>query len=251
MGDAHEVIIHNIGKVIGRQAVGLQQDLVLHLFILHGDIAKGDIVERRRAGAGDLLADDVGRTARQLFLDLRRAQLGAAAGMLGDGGAALGGSAVVTFLAEAVVRAAFFDEKLCVFAEEVLPLGLDIGADGAADIGAFVVIQAALGHGVVDDVDRAFDQAALVRILNAQDKFAAGPAGDEPGIQGRAKIADMHIAGGAGRKPGADLAPGDARFHLVKEIHVLGTSEILRSAVILHFFTGFCQCFVAILCKMC
>ena len=79
----------------------------------------------------------------------------------------------VTFLAEAAVGAAFFDEKLCIFAVEVPPLGLDIGADGAADVRAFVVIQAALGQGVVDDVDGAFDQAALVRVLNAQDKFAA------------------------------------------------------------------------------
>ena len=31
VGDAHEVIVHNVGKVIGRQAVGLQQDLVLQL----------------------------------------------------------------------------------------------------------------------------------------------------------------------------------------------------------------------------
>ena len=128
--------------------------------------------------AGDLLADDVGRTGSPAFpgpppgVSCGRLQV-----CLVTAGAALGGSAVVTFLAEAVVRAAFFDEKLCVFAEEILPLGLDIGADGAADIGAFVVVQAALGHGVVDDVDRALDQAALVGILNAQDKFAAGRGG--------------------------------------------------------------------------
>ena len=39
-------------------------------------------------------------------------------------------------------------------------------------------------------------QAALVCVLNAQNKCAAVAAGYEPGVQGRAQIAHMHISRG-------------------------------------------------------
>ena len=56
--------------------------------------------------------------------------------------------------------------------------------------------EAALGHGAIDHIHGAGNQAALVRVLNAQNKCAAVAAGYEPGVQGRAQIAHMHISRG-------------------------------------------------------
>ena len=72
---------------------------------------------------------------------------------------------------------------------------------------------------------------ALIGVFDAENELAAKVAGDEPGIERRSQVADMHIARGAGRKTGACLSLRDARFHLFKKIH-LGFLHILSS--ILH-----------------
>src|SRR5699024_11525890 len=45
MGDAHQVVVHHVGKVIGGQPVPLQQDLVVQGAVLHGDLPEGDVGE--------------------------------------------------------------------------------------------------------------------------------------------------------------------------------------------------------------
>ena len=102
---------------------------------------------------------------------------------------------------------------------------------GAAHVGAFVVRQAAFCHRLIDHVDRAVDQTALIGVFDAENELAAEVAGDEPGIECRSQVADMHIARGTGRKTGTCFTLRDARFHLFKKIH-LGFLHILSS--ILH-----------------
>ncbi len=118
-----------------------------------------------------------------------------------------------------------------VFAVGVPPLGLDIGRHGSAHVGTLVVIQAALGHGAVDHVHRAIHQAALVRVLDAEDEGAVLRAGDEPGIKGRAQVAHVHIAGGGGGETGAHLAVGDLGLHFGEIGRIDG-----------HGNTSCCQC---------
>ena len=163
---------------------------------------------------GDPLADDIGLAGVQIGLDLLRAEI--AAGVVSPvklAGVLLG----LSLLAEAVIGRALGYQQMGVFAVQAPPLRLDVGAHRAAHVGAFVVIQAALGHGAVDDIGGAFHQTALVGILNAQDERAVIVPGDEPGIQGGAQVAHVHVAGGGGGEPGADAALGDAGLHLVKE----------------------------------
>ena len=59
VGNAHQVVVHNIGKVIGGHPVGLDQDLVVHLAVVHLDVAVHHIVKAGHTLAGDLLANDV------------------------------------------------------------------------------------------------------------------------------------------------------------------------------------------------
>ena len=108
-------------------------------------------------------------------------------------------------VAEAVVGVALFDQLLGVLFEHPHPLGLDVGADRAADVGAFVPDQAGLAERVVDDFNRAFDVAVLVGILDAQDEGAVVFFRDQVGVKRSAQVADVHVAGGAGGKPGADF----------------------------------------------
>ena len=217
MGNAHQVVVDHIGEVVGRQTVPFQQHLVVQGLVLHGDVAEGHVVEGGGALVGDALADDIGLAGGKVCGHLFGAQI--PAGVVGPvkvAGVLLG----LGLFAEAVVSGALFHQQLGIGQIQVPALGLDIGTHGAAHIGAFIVGQAALGHGAVDDVGSALHQAALVGILNAEDERAVRVPGDEPGIQGGAQVAHMHIAGGGGGKPGADLPLGDAGFHLFKKFHI-------------------------------
>ena len=210
MGDAHQVIVKDVGKVVGGQAVPLQQHLIVQRAVFHGDVAKHGVVERGGALLGDALADDV-RFAR-LHAAQSVFQRQVAAGIVGAvkvAGVLLGGA----LLAEAVVSAAFFHQQAGVFAVGVPALRLDVRRHGAAHIGTLVVGQMALGHGAVDDVGSALHQPPLVGILDAEDKRAAVRAGDEPGVQRGAQVADVHVAGGGGGKAGTHLAGGDLLLH--------------------------------------
>ena len=189
-------------------------------------------MERGCALLRDALADDKGLSGGNSRFCFGKREIPAGADVLFDLLAVrLFGGFFFRFLAEAVVCAALFAEELGVFAEQVAPLGLDIGTHGAAHIRTFIVRQAAFCHGLVDHVDRAVDQTALIGVFDAENELAAEVAGDEPGIECRSQVADMHIARGTGRKTGACFALRDARFHLFKKIH-LGFLHILSS--ILH-----------------
>ena len=123
--------------------------------------------------------------------------------MLFDFARLASGLFLIGFLAEAVVRAALFAQQLCVLAEQIAPLGLHIRPDQPADVRPFVVRQAAFGHCLVDHVDCALDQTALIGVLNAENELAVVAAGNQPCIERGAQVADVHIARGARSKAGA------------------------------------------------
>ena len=179
MGDAHEMVVDDVGEVVGGQAVALQQYLVVQGAVLHGDVAEHGVVEGGGALLGDALADDVGLAGLHPLQGLIQRQVAAGIVSAVEIAGVLLGSAL---LAEAVVGAALFRQKSGVLAVGIAALGLDVGGHGAANIGALVVGQVALGHGAVDDVGGALHQAALVGVLDAQDERTAVGAGDEPGV---------------------------------------------------------------------
>ena len=166
---------------------------------------------------GDLLTDDVWLTGLHPLEGLLQRQIAA-----GIGGPVKFAGILLGFrlFAEAVVGAAFFHQQAGIAAIGVPALRLDIGGHGAAHIGAFVVVKTALGHGAVDHVHGALHQTALVGILDPQNKGAAVIAGDQPGIQRRAQVTHMHIAGGRRRETGTHLSVRNFFLHLGKIVHI-------------------------------
>ena len=157
---------------------------------------------------GAFLPDDVGDAGVQLLLDLLGGQVAAVAVVLGGHAGSLLDFVKLlqaVLVAEAIVGVAAFHQLQGVFLEHAHALALDVGAHGAADVGAFVPDQAGLFQGVVDDVHRALDVAGLVGVLDAEDEGAVIFLGDKVGVQRSAQVSDVHIAGGAGREPGADF----------------------------------------------
>ena len=237
MGDAHEVVVHHVGEVVGGQAVGLEEDLVVQLGVVHSDVPVHRVVEGGGA-LGDALADDVGLPGVYPGL-----------GLGGGKGAAGVGLAVeipgillaLLLLAEAVVGVAPLHQQTGVLSIGVPALGLDIGGHRAAHVGALVVVQPALRqgavdhlcgtlhpHGLVDDIGGIGYQTALVGVLDAQDELAPGVAGDEIGVQGSAKVAHMHISRGRGSESGTHLSLGDARLHVLEPLLIQSHRKDLR-----------------------
>ena len=233
MGDAHQVVIHHVGKVIGGQPVPLQQDLVVQGAVLHGDLPEGDVGEGGAPVLGNLLADDVGFTGVQVGLDFLRGEVAAGVRFLLEGSALLFGLSLV---AEAVVGVAFFHQKLGIFSIKPPALGLDVRA---ADVRALVMGQTALLEGAVDELCGPFYLPGLVGVFQAEDELPAGLAGDEPSVQGGAQVAHVHVTGGRRREPGADGSGGDPGLQLVipSEIHREGL--LFRSVVFLGHILKF------------
>src|SRR5699024_4776954 len=117
------------------------------------------------------------------------------------------------------------------------PFALDIGADRAADIGAFVPDEAGLAEGVVDDVDGAFDIPFAVGVLDAEDKGAVIFFGDQVGIEGGTEVADVHIAGRAGSDPGPDGFGGC--------VHRFRSFPVCRLSLVLYPLWGGLSRFIA------
>ena len=207
------MVVNDVGKVIGGQTVPLQQHLVIQGLVLHGDIPEDGVVEGGGALLGDLLADDIGLPSLNAGQGLVQRQVPAG---VGSARKVAGVLLRLALLAEAVVGVALLHQQSGILAIGVPALGLDIGGHGAAHIGPLVVVQAALGQGAVDDVGGTLHQPALVGVLDAQDKGPSGVAGDEPGVQGGAQIAHVHISRGRGGKAGAHLPLGDLGLHLLK-----------------------------------
>ena len=202
------MVIHDVGEVVSGHAVGLDQDLVIHLAVVDLDVAVDHIVKAGHALAGDLLADDIRLACGKALFHFLFGQVAAAAVVVGHlaVGALLGVQGFQTLLgAEAVIGLALSHQLFGVLLEHAHALALHIGADRAADVRAFVPQQAGLPQGVVDHIHRALDVAALIGIFDAQDERTILVLGHQVGVQGSAQVAHMHITRRRGRKTGADF----------------------------------------------
>ena len=137
--------------------------------------------------------------------------------------------------AEAAVGMAPLHQQLGILLIKRPPLRLHIGGHRAAHIRAFVMLQMALGHGLIDHVHGALHQTALIRILNAEDELSAGVPGDEIGVEGGTQVANVHIAGGGRGEAGAYLAGGDLLLHGFKPAHIFHINASKKQ----FFSTGF------------
>ena len=208
VGNAHQVVVHHVSKVVGGHPIGLDEDLVVHLAVVHLDVAVHHIVKAGHALTGDLLADDVRLACGKALFHFLLGQFAAAAVVVGHltGSALLGVQSLQPlFGAEAVIGLALCHQLLGVLLEHAHALALHIGTHGAADIRTLVPQKAGLPQGVVDDIHSALHIAALIGVLDAQDEGAILVLGHQVGVQGSTQVANVHITRGRGCKTGADF----------------------------------------------
>ena len=224
--DAHEMVVHDIGKVVRRQTVALYEHLIVERGVLHGNVAEYLVMERRRPLVGDALAYDIGLAlggeAVALLLRQRAAGVVPAVKLARV-------LLALRPLAEAAVGVPARNEQLGIFPVERAALGLDIRSDRTANVGPLVMLKMALRHSAVNYIHRALNEPPLIGVLDAQDELPAVSPRDKVGIERGTQVADVHISRGGGGKTGAHLAVRYARLHLLKPLYILHFN-FLRSA---------------------
>ena len=197
--DGHQVIVHHISKVIRRHSVALDQNAVFHVFKVHGNIPVHEIVIAARAVFGNVLADHVRHAACEFFLNL----------FFGKVQTVLVVTAVSVFVAqgfnpflvaETVVRPAEFNEFFRIFGIDILSLALHVRPVIPAHVRPFVVHNAGIFQGIVNDFHAAFHIALQIGVLDPQNKVAAALFGVQITVKGGSQPADMKIARRTGRK---------------------------------------------------
>ena len=205
--------------MVGREAVGLQQDRVLQRPRIDRDlpadeIGKADLARQRHLQAHDRLLP-----GRELALHLLLGELAAVPVVAGRHDvlrlALLAHLGQPLRRAEAVVGVPMLHQPVGRLLVEFLALALDVGAVVAAlavgdraairvDLRPLVPVEAEPGQPLGDAGERALDQALAVGVLDPQHHGAAVVACEEPVEERGVRRADMEIAGRAWREAGTD-----------------------------------------------
>ncbi len=218
MRDAHQMVIHHVREIVGRIAVRLDQNHIVHLTVLHRDVSVVDVMERRGSLRRHVEADHMRHAGGQLLLNLLLRQMET---VLVIGRIFLpvdhGLQTFEPFLrAEAVVGVPLSYQLLGVFPvnPRLHPLGLHIGPDASVPVRTFVIVKARFLQRAVDDIHRALHIALLIGVLDPKHENAPGMPGNQIRIQSRAKISHMHLPRGTGCKSGLNHIS-----HIISEAH--------------------------------
>ena len=199
MGDAHQMIVDDIGEIIGRIAVGLDEDHVIELGVINGDVSVELVVEGRRALGRVVLTDDIRHAGCELCLDLLLREGEAVLIIVHDLFAVYGGLQGLEALlrAEAVVCLALIDELLRILHIDALctTLGLHVWTTVARLIRGLIRDQAGVGEGFIDELDGPLDEALLIGILDPEEEITTLMLRDEVGVECGTKVTYMHSSG--------------------------------------------------------
>ena len=204
MGRAHQVIVHRMGKVVGRDPVGLEQNLV-------------DVVLRDGQNALDkvgilkLIFHGAGRAeAQHPRLSLRKRRCNVLDGTVAPKGifpivaeidllgllrGAHGGQ--LLFGTKAGVGVSLFNKLLCIDMIDVRALPLAVGAVSthiAVLRRALIKMNAIVLQGVDQHLHRAGDLALGIGVLHAKEEHAARLVRHAFGDESLHQIAEMHKA---------------------------------------------------------
>jgi hypothetical protein len=242
--DTHQVVIDDVGQVIGRHAVGLEQDLRIDHVPVQVDVPAQQVIDTAAAGrlrhqhanhvglAGGLTPGHL--VFRQM--QIRGLQGSAVAGLAARG--AQGLELLGTSIADESL--AGIHQLAGVLAIQFHALTLAIGTVVSAHVGALVPVQAQPAQGIEDRLLRLGGGTRAVRVLDAQEELAAVRTGKAIIEQRHVSGADMGITGGRWGDTGTNghglsvrletrgiIVAGAANL-MVGQITVLGEARFLH-----------------------
>ena len=186
MGDSHEMIIHNVSKIIGGISVGFDEDHVIQLRIVHGDVPVNFIMEGCGSLGGVILTDNIGHTRRQLFFHFLTGQAETVLIIYIDLFPChrTGQCSQSLFITEAVISFSFFHQFPGIFQIDSLRLALtlDVRADTAVLIRAFIMLKACFFQSPVNDLHGPLHETFLIRVLNPKNEISTFMLGNQIGV---------------------------------------------------------------------
>ena len=198
MGNVHQMVVDNIGKIICRHPVALQKHLIFQLAVLNRDVPMHHIKKRSCAGQRHFLANDIRIPVFQMALDCVRCKVAAMAAITAESFFLV----VLRFLlrAEAAISEALFYQFFRVLFVNLHSLALDIRPAVAADIRPLVRDDMRRRQGILNELHRIADIARAISIFDPKQKITVFCLCEKIGVKRRAQISDMHIPRRAGGK---------------------------------------------------
>ena len=206
VGNGHQMIIDQMGKVVDGHTALLDQHDILELIVAHRDsgTAAHQIVKTGLALKGGLEADGIGAsTRRQLTLALQGPIAFGATEAERLMACCFGGSTQLGELlltGEGEVGQPSLKELVTIVLvdPQILALRLHIGGVGATNIRTLIPIETDPAQGGDNIGGGTFNETLLVGILKAKDELPTIVASKEPVEESGAYSTNVEIAGGAG-----------------------------------------------------
>ena len=192
------MVVHNVGKIVGGEAVGFEQHLVIELLVFDLDVPVDVVLKSADALHWHALTHDRHDAFGDAGFHLLRAQVAAGIAVAFHAFVGCFESGFVFFAAETVVGMPAREQFFRVFFINGQTLALHIGSKPAVLIRTFIVADASQCEPAVDRGKRFRDVAVLVGILDAEDELPMRLFRDEVGVEGSAEVADVHVARWAG-----------------------------------------------------
>ena len=177
MCDSHKVIINYICEVVGRITVRFDQDQIIHLLIVNGDISVNNIMECSGSLYWHIKADNMRltciQTALNLFLGKMETSLVINRDLLTCNSTF---HAFQFFLAaEAVICISLLNKLFGIFQIHAccLTLALYIRAKSAILVRSLIMEKSCFLKSTVDDIYSSLHITFLVCIFNTEDKISA------------------------------------------------------------------------------
>lgn len=199
MRDLHQMVVDDVRHVIGRHAVGLEQHLHVDGFPRYLHVAIDAVAELAGTLGGYLHTHDMrlaGGYPRSYFLGREAEAETVIFRRLAGGPLRLAHLLQPLRRAEAAEAVAVCHDLFDIGLIDVLAVALAIGAAGAANIGTFRPFQPAPFQCVEHFLLEFGRRARRIRVLDAQNKFAAVLLGEEIVEERDISGADMRLAGG-------------------------------------------------------
>ena len=208
MRDRHQVVVDDVGEVVGRQAVALHEHLIVDLAGLERDVPPHDVLEADCLAPRHFEPDDMRLAPLQPLPDVAFGQgecvfhLGPRRGVVAGRGRAfalqpLAHGVQLLGRVEGVVGVAGFEKLLRVVPVDVLPPGLVIRRVLAFFLRPFIVGESGPGQRTEDVFLGLFHIPALVGVFDAEHERAAVLPSKKVVVQGRPQPADVEQPGWA------------------------------------------------------
>ncbi len=150
MRNFHQVVVHHVGKIVGGEAIGFEQHLVIELFVLNGDVPIDMIIITADAFQRNALAHDRHQSFREAGCHLLRSQVAAWVAVAFHAFIAGFEGRFVFLTAEAVVGMSTRNQLLRIVFINWQALTLHIRAKTAVLIRPFIIADARQGKPAID-----------------------------------------------------------------------------------------------------